>query len=190
VSQIAEALRRSQEWQGIRWMRFVPCRAMEQDEHNLLKDRERRSGRAYQVAPNDGSADRSGLVMLGASSGAATQPLARQHAVAAINEQRAWLRVTLASIGDAVLATDITGRGYLPEARGRGVNGWTQAQADHQPLRRSFRIRHPRTSRQPLENPVVRVLRERTGGRAWQPYGLDRQGRGHAAYRRQRSSDL
>jgi len=125
---------------------------MEQDEHNLLKDRERRSGRAYQV-PNDGLLTAVvGLVMLGAFVWLLQRSLlARQHAVAAINEQRAWLRVTLASIGDAVLATDITGRVIFLNSVAEALTGWTQAQADHQPLQTVFRI-VTEDSRQPLEN--------------------------------------
>ena len=36
------------------------------------------------------------------------------------DERREWLRVTLASIGDAVIAADTEGRVKLPQRRGRG----------------------------------------------------------------------
>jgi PAS domain S-box-containing protein len=75
--------------------------------------------------------------------------------------QREWLGVTLASIGDAVIATDIKGRVVLLNAVAQGLTGWTQEQAERQPLEAVFRIVHEQT-RAAAESPIVRVFREGT----------------------------
>jgi len=76
-----------------------------------------------------------------------------------IAEQRERLRVTLGSIGDAVLATDARGRvTYLNPVAGR-LTGWTAEEAAGRPLEEVFRIINEE-SRQTAENPVARVLRE------------------------------
>jgi PAS domain S-box-containing protein len=74
-------------------------------------------------------------------------------------EQREWLRVTLASIGDAVLATDAEGRVTFLNPVAEKLTGWTQAEAVTRPLAEVFRIVNEET-REPTESPVDRVLRE------------------------------
>lgn len=75
-----------------------------------------------------------------------------------VAEQRERLRVTLASIGDAVLATDAVGRvSYLNPVAER-LTGWTSAEASGQPLEDVFRIVNEE-SRLPVENPAAKVLR-------------------------------
>jgi PAS domain S-box-containing protein len=77
-----------------------------------------------------------------------------------IREQRERLRVTLASIGDAVLSTDADGRiTYLNPVAERLV-GWTAEEAAGRPLSDVFRVVNEQT-RQPVENPLVRALTER-----------------------------
>ncbi len=73
--------------------------------------------------------------------------------------QQEWLRVTLASIGDAVIATDAEGRVTFLNPVAEGLTGWPQAEAQGEPLEVVFNILNERT-RQPVENPVGRVLRE------------------------------
>jgi PAS domain S-box-containing protein len=73
--------------------------------------------------------------------------------------QQEWLRVTLASIGDAVIATDTKGRVTFLNPVAEGLTGWPQAEAQGEPLEAVFNILNERT-RQPVENPVGRVLRE------------------------------
>jgi PAS domain S-box-containing protein len=76
-----------------------------------------------------------------------------------IAEQRERLRVTLGSIGDAVLATDAEGRvAYLNPVAER-LTGWSSEEAAGRPLEEIFRIINEE-SRQTAENPVARVLRE------------------------------
>jgi PAS domain S-box-containing protein len=83
--------------------------------------------------------------------------LARENA--ALREQREWLRVTLASIGDAVIATDTEGRvTFLNRVAGE-LTGWTEDEARGRPLGAVFRTLDEQ-SRQPVENAVARVLRE------------------------------
>lgn len=68
-------------------------------------------------------------------------------------------RVTLASIGDAVIATDVDGRVTQMNAVAEGLTGWTQAEASGQPLHEVFVIINEE-SRRPVETPVAVVLRE------------------------------
>ncbi len=86
---------------------------------------------------------------------------ARKTAERVLAEREAFLRVTLASIGDAVLTTDAEGRVTLLNAAARQLTGWTQADAAGQPLDSVFRIVNE-TTRQPVENPALRALREGT----------------------------
>jgi PAS domain S-box-containing protein len=76
-----------------------------------------------------------------------------------IQEQRERLQVTLASIGDAVLSTDAEGRVTFLNAVAEALTGWPQAEAVGRPLSEVFPILNERT-RQPVENPALRALRE------------------------------
>ncbi|MBI1380798.1 MAG: PAS domain S-box protein [Planctomycetaceae bacterium] len=69
------------------------------------------------------------------------------------------LRITLASIGDAVIATDVAGRVTNMNAVAESLTGWTLAEARSQPLDTVFHIVNEST-RQPAENPATRALRE------------------------------
>ena len=83
----------------------------------------------------------------------------RKRAQDRLSEQQEWLRVTLASIGDAVITTDTQGRVTFLNAVAQELTGWSQNEAQGQPLEAVFPICHEQT-RQPVENPVARVLRE------------------------------
>jgi PAS domain S-box-containing protein len=87
--------------------------------------------------------------------------LARQRAEEALRQQSDWLRVTLASIGDAVISTDAEGRVTFMNAVAETLTGWTQAEAQGRPLPEVFHIVNEET-RQPAENPALRALREGT----------------------------
>ena len=82
----------------------------------------------------------------------------RRHAEAAIREQRQLWRTTLASIGDAVIATDLERRVTFLNAVGEELTGWTAAEAQGRPLTDVFRIFNE-TTRQPVENPALRALK-------------------------------
>jgi PAS domain S-box-containing protein len=75
--------------------------------------------------------------------------------------QRELLQVTLRSIGDAVVTTDVDGRVRYVNAVAESLTGWTQADAAGEPLDSVFRIVNEET-RQPVENPAGRALREGT----------------------------
>ena len=83
----------------------------------------------------------------------------RKHAQEQLRQQREWLRVTLASIGDAVLATDTAGRITFLNPVAAGLTGWPEEQALGQPVQHVFRIINEQT-RQSAEDIVGRVLRE------------------------------
>jgi len=75
------------------------------------------------------------------------------------NERREVFRVTLRSIGDAVITTDTKGCvTYLNEVA-ESLTGWSHTEAIGQPLDRVFKIVNEATHA-PVENPAMRALRE------------------------------
>ncbi|NOZ48463.1 MAG: PAS domain S-box protein [Chloroflexi bacterium] len=74
-------------------------------------------------------------------------------------ESKERLEVTLRSIGDAVISTDIQGNVILMNPIAEGLTGWSEAEAMGRPLGEIFPIINEQT-RQPVENPVDRVLSE------------------------------
>ena len=74
-------------------------------------------------------------------------------------QQREWLRVSLTSIGDAVIATDREGRVSFVNPAAEALTGWTQREAQGRLLEEVFSIINEGT-RQRSENPVARVIRE------------------------------
>jgi PAS domain S-box-containing protein len=88
-----------------------------------------------------------------------TERQARQRAEAAAAAEREWLRVTLGSIGDAVIASDTAGTITFINPVAEQVTGWTQAEAIGQPVSRVFHIVNEIT-RARVESPVDKVLRE------------------------------
>ncbi len=87
--------------------------------------------------------------------------LARQRAEEALQKQSEWLRITLASIGDAVISTDAVGHVTFLNGVAEVLTGWPQADAVGRPLREVFRIINEHT-RRPIECPALRALREET----------------------------
>ena len=81
---------------------------------------------------------------------------ASEHVIA---EQAERLRTTLASIGDAVITTDMEGGITNMNAVAEALTGWTNAAATGQPLDAVFRIVNEET-RNPVENPATRALRD------------------------------
>ena len=80
-------------------------------------------------------------------------------AVVALSEQKERLRTTLASIGDAVITTDTGGRVTNLNAVAESLTGWATGEAEGQPLDAVFNVVNEST-RQPVENPALRALRE------------------------------
>jgi PAS domain S-box-containing protein len=76
-----------------------------------------------------------------------------------VREQREWFRVTLASIGDAVIACDTESRITFLNPVAETLTGWTTEEVLSQPIQRVFRPINEQT-RQPCDDPVAHVLRE------------------------------
>jgi PAS domain S-box-containing protein len=76
-----------------------------------------------------------------------------------VREREAWLKTVMNSIGDAVITTDLKGRVTSINPVAKHMIGWTEAEAKGRPLMEVFQIVSEQ-ARQPVENPVVLVLRE------------------------------
>ncbi|MDY6951330.1 MAG: PAS domain S-box protein [Thermodesulfobacteriota bacterium] len=72
--------------------------------------------------------------------------------------EREQLSVTLLSIGDAVIVTDVEGKVVLMNRVGESLTGWSQEAALGQPLPEVFHIINEQT-REPCENPVEKALK-------------------------------
>lgn len=77
----------------------------------------------------------------------------------ALWEERERLRVTLESIGDGVIATDVEGRVQLLNPVAQVMTGWTEDAAHGQSLLEVFDIVNEET-RSVVENPAIRALRD------------------------------
>lgn len=75
------------------------------------------------------------------------------------HERQEVFRVTLRSVGDAVITTDTAGCITYINGVGESLTGWSQQDALGQPLERVFHIVNEVT-RLPVENPATRALRE------------------------------
>ncbi|HEY3391448.1 MAG TPA: PAS domain S-box protein, partial [Lacipirellulaceae bacterium] len=76
-----------------------------------------------------------------------------------MHEQRERLRVTLASIGDAVISTNAEGQIEFLNPVAEQLTGWTTSEASGKPLTEIFKIINEKT-RQSVENPAQITIRE------------------------------
>ena len=76
-----------------------------------------------------------------------------------VHQQREVFRVTLRSIGDGVITTDTDGCVTYINGVAEALTGWSHDDALRKPLERVFHIVNEVT-RQPVENPAKRALRE------------------------------
>ncbi|MFZ0943157.1 MAG: PAS domain S-box protein [Syntrophobacteraceae bacterium] len=83
----------------------------------------------------------------------------RKQAEEDVRRQREWLRVTLTSIGDGVIATDASGLITFINPVAEALTGWQVEEATGLPVQRIFRIINEKT-REPLADIVEHVLRE------------------------------
>ena len=83
----------------------------------------------------------------------------RKRAEEALRKQSEWLRVTLASIGDAVITTDAAGLVSSLNPVAEALTGWTAEEARGARLDVVFRIVNEYSHRR-AENPALRALRE------------------------------
>lgn len=131
-------------------------------EESLRDERSRDTRRATYLAVGTGAAL---ALLLGIIVAAFTRrqmlAVSRNYAqaLATEQEQRELLRVTLSSIGDAVIATDDEGRINFMNAVAESVTRWKKEEAAGKPLPEVFRIINEQ-SRQTVESPADRVLRE------------------------------
>jgi PAS domain S-box-containing protein len=86
---------------------------------------------------------------------------AQKQADFALRQQREWFEVTLGSIGDAVITTDMRAKVTYLNPVAEELTGWTSAEARGAPLEQVFRIVNEYTG-QEVENPIGKVLREGT----------------------------
>jgi PAS domain S-box-containing protein len=84
----------------------------------------------------------------------------RKRAEEDLRRQREWLRVTLSSIGDAVIASDAEGRITFLNSVAVTLTGWQLEETLDQPIRDVFRITNEKTHR-PAEDLVARVMSEK-----------------------------
>jgi PAS domain S-box-containing protein len=96
------------------------------------------------------------FVLTGVAISGVMELLHRSHRRIAASERR--YAVTLASIGDAVIATDTQARITLLNPAAETLTGWPMAEAVGRPLPEVFRIVAEQT-RQPVEDPAAKVLR-------------------------------
>ena len=74
-----------------------------------------------------------------------------------VEQQREQLRVTLTSIGDAVITTDAEGRVNLLNPVAERLTGWNSSEAEGMPLENVFSIINELT-RERVEHPVAKVI--------------------------------
>ncbi len=84
---------------------------------------------------------------------------AMRRARARADDRHELLQVTLRSIGDAVITTDVQGHITNLNSVAESLTGWTLGNALGQPLDAVFRIVNEETHR-PVENPATKALRE------------------------------
>jgi diguanylate cyclase (GGDEF)-like protein/PAS domain S-box-containing protein len=77
----------------------------------------------------------------------------------ALFNEKERAQVTLNSIGDAVVSTDVSGRVTYLNVIAEGLTGWSQQEASGQPLEEIFRIIDA-TTRETAQNPMMLAIRE------------------------------
>jgi PAS domain S-box-containing protein len=87
------------------------------------------------------------------------ETIIRINSLIEIERQKDLLNVTLLSIGDAVIITDVQGRIVLMNKVAEELTGWPLNEAKSMPCEEIFRIINEE-SRQIIESPVLKVMRE------------------------------
>ncbi|MBE9037618.1 PAS domain S-box protein [aff. Roholtiella sp. LEGE 12411] len=83
--------------------------------------------------------------------------LQRKRAEEALFQEKELAQVTLRSIGDAVITTDVLGQVQYLNPIAETLTGWNQAEAQGLPLTEVFRVVNE-TTREPVANPVEQAL--------------------------------
>ena len=84
----------------------------------------------------------------------------RKRAQEALAKSEKWFSTTLASVGDAVIATDMNGGVTFMNSVAESLTGWTRAEAAGKSMDLIFDIVNKET-RRTVENPVKKVFRDR-----------------------------
>ena len=100
-----------------------------------------------------------GLVMSLAVNSAQTAARRARHRATQLEQERERFRITLSSIGDAVIATDVHGRVMFMNSVAEQLTGYTQQEMYEQPLQTCFKIHNELTGK-PVDNPVIKVLQQ------------------------------
>jgi PAS domain S-box-containing protein len=131
------------------------------EEEGLLAQREARVATTFRVAVWTGlTGGALGLLAVAAFAALLAGHLrSRSRAAAALFEQKEILRATLASIGDAIIATDTRQQVTFVNPVAARLTGWGGDRAVGRPLEEVFQIVHE-TTREAVENPAARALRE------------------------------
>lgn len=134
---------------------------MAAEEAGLLAERRSRAENAYRsaIAGRVGSGIATTLLLASLILFAWARARARERTTQIIAREREHLAVTLSSIGDAVIATDVVGRVTLMNPVASSMTGWTPEEAIGRRIDEIFKIINEQT-RRPAENPVKRVLSE------------------------------
>lgn len=100
-------------------------------------------------------------LLLGVGTNQTAVVLQRKWTEQVLAEEQERLRITLSSIGDAVIVTDVQGRVTFLNGVAEALTGWPLAEAIGRPLPAIFCIINEQT-RQAVDNPALRALREGT----------------------------
>ncbi|MGC3970666.1 MAG: CHASE3 domain-containing protein [Pirellulales bacterium] len=135
--------------------------AMIAEEERLLTERRDEFTRQFRTAVITGIATAGvGLMMVALFVNLLQRSLVEREAAAAIiHNERERLKITLASIGDGVIVTDVAGHVTFLNGIAEQLTGWLQADAAGRPLTEIFRIVNE-TTRAEVENPALRSLKE------------------------------
>jgi len=165
---------------GRRAMEDIRARidAMRQAEQSFLREslgtRERRAERtSFLIVAGSALAAAIVLVATIALNSTARQ---RYQADRALRESNERLRVTLRSIGDAVIATDRHGDIVFSNPVAQALTGWPEQEARNRPLEEIFAIfsRHPKTLEQQCCKPAESVPVEGEVLKRWASHGRGR----------------
>ena len=88
---------------------------------------------------------------------------ARRNAERRLRDQREWLRVTLSSIDDAVIATDLNGVVTFINPAAEGITGWTLLNASGRRLDEVFQLAGEHSVKDHSERLTDVILRSRDG---------------------------
>ena len=120
-------------------------------------------------------------LLLGVGANQTAIVVQRRRAEERVREQQELLRVTLASIGDAVIATDTQGRVTFLNGVAEELTGWTQAEAEGKPL--ADGVRDPQRADPPAgREPGGQSAAERNDCRLGESHDPGRQERRRAAH--------